>query len=297
MADPLFSHRLAALAQALLPTRRMAVVDVGANPLGDPPYAPLAEAGLAELIGFEPQPDAYKALSATTPAHARFINAAVGPAGTASLNIYPQQSGLASLFKLREQTLSYLRRFQAQPGNASQVPVTLDSLDALGEVPAIDLLKLDVQGAELSVLQGGRTKLAQAEAVIVELRFFPLYEDEPTLADVHTELTDQGFGMHKLLDQNRFAVGSRHIDKLNRRRARSQLIDGDAVYIRDLDRIDTKTDDALITLALFSAGVWRSHDLVLRCLETLEDRGRAHSQAASDYIAALPSDLRRAVPA
>jgi len=294
MRDGLHSKRLTDLAAALAPARPLSIVDVGANPLHDPPYAPLADAGLAHLVGFEPQAEAYAALTDDAPDHAQFINAAVGPAGTGTLHVYPRQSGLASLFQLRAQTLKYLRRFQALPDQATHHPVTLESLDALDDVPAIDLLKLDVQGAELDVIRGARRKLAQATAVIVELRYFPLYEHEPTFADVHTELTDQGFALHKMLDHNRFAVGSRHIDALNRRRVRSQLIDGDAVYIRNLDGIDDADTDALITLALLSAGAWTSHDLTLRCLEILEDRGRVPAQAALTYIADLPSDLRRA---
>ena len=297
MKDHGHLDRLRALATHLDAGRRLSVVDVGANPLGDPPYAPLAAAGLADLIGFEPQPEAFAALADTTPEHTRFINAAVGPKGQADLNIYEGQSGLASLFRLRTDTLGYLRRFQGLPDKHSTVPVTLDTLDALEEVDRIDLLKLDVQGAELDVVRGGRSKLARAQAVIVELRYFPLYDGEPTFADVHNELIDQGFLVHKMLDHNRFAIGSRHIGKLNRRRARSQLIDGDVVYVRALDQIDTKSTDDLITLALLSAGVWTSHDLTLRCLDLLEDRGTIDATAAASYIAALPADLRRAVPA
>ncbi|MEX0370931.1 MAG: FkbM family methyltransferase, partial [Tateyamaria sp.] len=236
--DAQLHARLADLATALAPPHPVAIVDVGANPLDNPPYAPLADAGLATLLGFEPQPDAHALLNDAAPDHATFVNAAVGAKGDAHLHLYGSQSGLASLYMLRRDTLRYLRRFQGLPDKAETLPVTVEPLDDLDAVERIDLLKLDVQGAELDVIRGGRAKLPNATAVIVELRYLPLYEGEPDLTEVHAELTTQGFRMHKMLAGNRMAVGSRYMDRVNRRRIRSQLIDGDAVYVRDLDLID-----------------------------------------------------------
>lgn len=45
--------RAAYLAEALAPERLTRVVDIGANPLSEPPYAPLLRVGLCEVWGFE----------------------------------------------------------------------------------------------------------------------------------------------------------------------------------------------------------------------------------------------------
>ena len=43
----------------LQPSRPTVIVDIGANPIdGEPPYKAMLEAGLCEVIGFEPQPEA-----------------------------------------------------------------------------------------------------------------------------------------------------------------------------------------------------------------------------------------------
>ena len=45
---------------------------------------------------------------------------------------------------------------------------TLDHLTAAEKIPKIDFIKLDVQGAELDILKGGKTALA-SEAIAIEL--------------------------------------------------------------------------------------------------------------------------------
>ena len=54
-------HRLNALLRIERPTE---VVDIGANPIdGAPPYQTLLKAGLCNVTGFEPDPDALAALN------------------------------------------------------------------------------------------------------------------------------------------------------------------------------------------------------------------------------------------
>jgi hypothetical protein len=64
------------------------------------------------------------------------------------------------------------------------------------EVRRIDLLKLDVQGSELAVLQGGRDKLAQALAVHTEVSFVTLYRGQPPFGEIDGELRWPGFMPH-----------------------------------------------------------------------------------------------------
>ena len=78
------------------------------------------------------------------------------------------------------------------------------------------------------------------------------------------------------------------------RDARSQIIDGDVVYIRPLERIEAWEDEALVRLALCAEGAFRSHDLCLMLLDALEARGRIGSQVAEDYVDALPAVARAA---
>jgi hypothetical protein len=70
---------------------------------------------------------------------------------------------------------------------------TLDGLVASGEVRAPDLIKLDVQGYELEALRGAAKALRSATAVICEVSFRRLYENQALFPDVLAFLGEQGF--------------------------------------------------------------------------------------------------------
>ncbi|WP_420863418.1 FkbM family methyltransferase [Algirhabdus cladophorae] len=282
--------RIMALARGLELARPIRIVDVGANPLYDPPYKPLVATGQTELVGFEPQQEAYKELVKSAPDNATFINAAVGADGEGTLHLY-KSSGMGSLFPLRAASLNYLRRFKRLLPTETKHPVTLSSLDGLDQVPQIDLLKCDVQGGELDVIKGGAAKLSKAQAIVVELRYYQLYEGEPTMGDLDNQLRAQGFKLHRFLPMAKVGLRSKYRDRLHPTRAKSQLIDGDAVYIRSLEEIDTWSDEALKRLCLMAAGVWYSHDMVLMLLEELENRGLVKPKLARQYISSLPPEM------
>jgi FkbM family methyltransferase len=72
----------------------------------------------------------------------------------------------------------------------------LDGLEIFKDdsYPRPDVLTLDVQGAELDVIRGGR-ELIQREtlAVITEVEFVPLYDRQPLFGDMIAELGSLGF--------------------------------------------------------------------------------------------------------
>ena len=70
---------------------------------------------------------------------------------------------------------------------------------------------------------------------------------------------------------------------------KTQLIDGDAVYIRNPETIADWSDDQVIALMVSAAGVFDSHDLAVFCLDELERRGRVEGGVQDAYLDALPA--------
>lgn len=76
---------------------------------------------------------------------------------------------------------------------------TLDhSIRRLG-LPYPDLIKADLQGAELDFLRGASECLRHAQAVVLEVLFIPFYEAAPLAADVFTFMRDRGFRCYDFL--------------------------------------------------------------------------------------------------
>lgn len=285
------SNSLGYLARALAPVRPVRIVDVGANPIEDPPYAALVRRDLCRVWGFEPHPEAARQLRAKVPESVTVIEAAVGVPGRGVFHAYPAAE-MSSLYKLSAKSIGYLGHFKRHLNTERAIEMTLHSLDALDDVPAIDCLKVDAQGAEVDVITGARAKLAQAVAVVAEMRFYRLYDGEPALHDLDRALRDQGFVLHRFIAPKSRMLGNSQAARLNRRAVGSQLIDGDAVYIRNLEDRDEVSDAQLAHLALLADSMFGSHDLTLWCLDELAARGVIPAKVAAKYVDKLPDGLK-----
>ena len=267
------------------------VVDIGANPIeGDAPYKGLLDAGYARVTGFEPQPEALAALNARKSAAEIYHPEVLGSGEAAVLRLY-EHSGFASLFDIRAD-VARLLGFQRGTKPVGTLQIRTARLDDLEAVAAIDFLKIDVQGSELSIIRNGKTKLSAAVLVQTEVRFVPLYQDEPSFGDLERELRSQGFMFHDFAFLKRQPLRSRSAKELRPRTFR-QVVDGDAFFIRDLTQAGQFTDAQLWRLALLAEAVVRSPNLAVFCLDALADRGVIAADAALRYLALLPENLRR----
>ncbi|MBS2026487.1 MAG: FkbM family methyltransferase [Deltaproteobacteria bacterium] len=270
----------------LKPARLTRVVDIGANPIdGDPPYKPMLGQGLCEVVGFEPQAEALAKLQAAKGPHERYLPYAIGDGGTHTLHIC-RASGMTSLLTPDKKTLAAFPFLDYLGHVEKELQIPTKRLDDVEEVSALDLLKIDVQGAEVSVFRGATKKLASAVAIQTEVSFLTLYENQATFAQVDQELRGMGFLPHCFAAVKHWPIGL-YLHDEGPKKPVQQLLEADVVYVRDFIHPEALSNEQLVHLALIAEHVYGSVDLVLRCLMLLEARKAVAADAPDQYIGSL----------
>jgi FkbM family methyltransferase len=146
---------------------------------------------------------------------------------------------------------------------------TLDQACQAEAIPAVDFLQIDVQGADLHVLEGATLTVANGVlAVQTEVEFAPLYVGQPLFADLDHYLRAQGFTLFELATTHQPRARSPISSAANS----GQVLWGDAFYFRDLlaesDDSPLKTPANLLKLACI-ADALDFPDYALELLEYL----------------------------
>jgi len=97
----------------------------------------------------------------------------------------------------------FLKRFpQAERFDVlSKREITVDTLDNIladRVNQPVDFIKIDVQGFERNILEGGRKKAGEAFGIEVEVEFSELYKGQPLFSDVDVLVRDLGFTLFDL---------------------------------------------------------------------------------------------------
>ena len=282
------------LCDILQPQRLTSIVDIGANPVEPAPYEALVTAGLAQVYCFEPQESAYNALLAAPRPNQTVLPYAIGTGKKATLHVC-RHSGFTSLLKPNPDAFAYLGRWQKHTEVIETVKVETKRLDDLPEIKNADLVKIDIQGGELSVFKNGRDTLGKASVVITEVAAVPLYQKQPLLHDQMKFLHDQGFMLHKFMFFKELSLMNGFSKFIFAKENHNQLCDGDAVFIKSLLQLRETADEDLKHLALLSDAVLESYDLTLSILAILLERGVLKSEeSVLAYCRLLPNPrLRR----
>jgi len=112
---------------------------------------------------------------------------------------------------------------------------TLDEFAKREAIEAIDVLKVDVQGADLDVLRGGKDIIHKSTlAVVVEVEFSEVYKGQPLFSDIDQYLRQQGFVLFDLVTEDAWCRLPRQFSPVRSQRRAGQLLWADAIYFRDL---------------------------------------------------------------
>lgn len=270
------------------PPFRVKVVDVGANPIdGDPPYAALLRAGDAEVLGFEPNPAALAVLQARKGPLETYLPHALGDGARHRLHLC-QAPGMTSLLEPDPAVLGLFHGFPDWGRVLAREEVETRRLDDVPEAAGADLLKLDIQGAELMVLRHATARLAEACVIQAEVEFLPLYRDQPLFSEVELFLRGHGFRLHRFFPAVSRAIRPVLVNN-DPYAGLSQLVWADAIFVRDLARLDGHTDRQLLAGAALLHNCYGSHDVAFHLLA--EHDRRSGGRLAAAYLGGLQAPL------
>lgn len=177
------------------------VLDVGAN-RGDTVVRTKQEYPNAIVHAFEPVGDVFEELRAATRglSDVHLHRVAVGEKpGEVELHV-TKNRWCSSVLQPGERGKAYYGDWYNVERTERVPMVSLDSWAEAHHVRRVDIIKIDVQGLELSVLRGARRLLSQGgvKAVLCEAQLVQEYEGSSTFSEIDLDLRSHGFLVHQI---------------------------------------------------------------------------------------------------
>jgi FkbM family methyltransferase len=300
--DAIFPKARAKLARRLagrLAADPLHVIDIG-GALGPDPRWGLLPANTIRFMTFEP--DA-RSREQVLRGGQRNLALAIGLAETAGeRNFYLTDGPFASSLYPPNETL--LRNFGVWPwyAPAGQVIVAVDTLDAClarHKDWRADFVKVDVEGADLEVLKGGRGALRTAFGVQIEVSFMDRNVGAPLQPEVDLWLREAGFRPHLLIREHWVRANG-----VYGALSRPQLAWGDAVYFRERDWVlarlaaAKRPEEAEAWLAVILAILlaYGAHDYAAEIVAAARDAGVIEPEAADAAAWSVNASLMALTP-
>jgi FkbM family methyltransferase len=114
--------------------------------------------------------------------------------------IYPINSESSDSLSVAQQGESGAAAVNSSVGSVMVDARSLNSFVAEQNIQEIDLLKIDVQGAEVDVLKGSGQILNRVAVVLIEISLYDYYEKSSTIGDVESYLSPHGFSLWSVTD-------------------------------------------------------------------------------------------------
>lgn len=173
------------------------IIDVGAN-IGETIEFFLKRFSQPHIVAFEPVTECYKILINKFGCYQNVFlnNCAVGDQeGIVKFNV-ANSLACSSIYLPTEETKNY---HMNEINISNTIDVKINKLvNYINEFPEIDILKIDVQCYELSVLKSAGEALEKIKMISLEVEFIPLYGNQPLFSDIDIFLRKKGFIIYNL---------------------------------------------------------------------------------------------------
>ncbi|NQU34616.1 MAG: FkbM family methyltransferase [Bacteroidetes bacterium] len=182
-----------------------------------------------KIIGFEPDERAYSDLMKKKNNMYYYFNIALGGEKTATPFYLTEKQQTSSVYRPNYKFLNNfpeVERFNL----VGDVELETDTLDNIAQhsFSRADFIKLDTQGSELSILEGGKEILSnEIFGIEIEIEFADIYENQPLFADVDKVIREFGFHLFDIQRCNWKRISS----SINYGK-KGQLIFGNALYFK-----------------------------------------------------------------
>ena len=174
----------------------------------------------ATIYAFEPQKTSYALLSGNTGKMPRIqrYNCAISSCSGKSI-LHTNSSPLtSSLSKTSEDGLRYFPGHLKPEGTEEVEMTSLSDFLSSHNVPAVDILKLDLQGHELEAIKGTAEFISTVKLIFAEVQFIENYQDTPLFSDIEIHLRSKGFAFYQFFGLVRSPIDGR-------------LLYGDAIFV------------------------------------------------------------------
>jgi len=249
-------QKTAAPLDAFLKGNPLRIIDIGAADGIHPRWNAMTSYLHATL--FEPDPNAFSRLKPAD--NVTVLSTGLSDARK-KMNLYLCKKPLVS--SVYKPKFEFIKRFP-DPERfeiTETLEIDVDTLDHQ-KIEDPDFIKIDVQGHELPILEGGVQMLERVIGVETEVEFTPFYEGQPTFADLDPFMRKNGFELS-------------HFGRLNfwkENGGMGQLMWTDALYFKHPAAVMKYADTKKIVRAMVLYMHHRRIDLARLLLHLAKDR-------------------------
>lgn len=250
------------------------ILEIGARPIGDTvePFYPILDLfPKSTITAFEVDAELCEQLNDKAEPGLKYHPVALGRSEESRLFYQTKHPMCSSLYKPNEAVNDIYNNMQvAKLDSVSSIEtVSLDYFANANHIESADFIKIDIQGAELDVFQGGTNTLSEVVFIVSEVEFIPLYIDQPLFGDVSSFLAENGFMFHKFL-----GTGGRMLKPVTvpqNPNFSTQQMWSDAVFIKNILKIAELAPAKLLKMGLL-AYIYGSPDITFCCFKKYDEK-------------------------